>query len=127
MIRKTLYATAVATFGLVLGGGAYAVSAAEGPAATARPVANIAPAADDHGGRVARDRRTEPGDDRRSSPTSTATPRSSATSAARDDRGGRVARDRRTEPGDDRRSKAGRGSGDRGGDRRGSDDRGSDG
>lgn len=69
MIRRTIYATAAVTVGLVVGGGAYAVAgvsaapAAERPAA--RPVAATAPAADDHGGRVDRDRRTEPGDDHR--------------------------------------------------------------
>jgi hypothetical protein len=140
MIRKTIYATAVVTFGLVVGGSAYAVSAAERPAVTPRPIVTTAPSADDNGGRIARDLRTEPGDDRRSS--ATATPRSSATPhesssphEAGDDHGGRRDRDQRTEPGDDRRSKADRGRGDdrggddsrgrgSGGDDHGSDDRG---
>jgi hypothetical protein len=146
MIRKTVFAAAVVTLGLVVGGSAYAASAGERPASTPRPIVTTAPGADDNGGRVDRDRRTEPGDDRRSA--GTATPRSSSSSheaaddhgrhhEAGDDNGGRLDRDQRTEPGDDRRTKAGRGRGDdgrgdgnrgrgRGADDHGGDDRGSD-
>ena len=74
--------------------------------------------ADDHGGDTPRDQRTEPGDDRDHSATSTrssgtsghsgrghsgsSTP--SGTSTTADDHGGKTPRDQRTEPGDDRGS-----------------------
>jgi hypothetical protein len=61
--------------------------------------------ADDHGGDTPRDQRTEPGDDR--SATSTSTPSGTRTTGA-DDHGGDTPRDQRTEPGDDRGSGSGR-------------------
>jgi hypothetical protein len=99
MIRKTVYATAVVAFGLIVGGSAYAASAGESATATPRPVVQTTAPVDDNGGRLGRDRRVEPGDDRRTQGTRTA------------------------EPGDDRGGKRG-GSDDRGSDDRGSDDRG---
>ena len=132
MIRKTLYVTAAAALGLAVWGGAYGASAAERPTQITPVVQS-----DDDGGRTDRDRRVEPGDDRRSptaTPSSTGTPSPKASAPSRsaeagDDNGGRLDREQRVEPGDDRRvqGSASRGSDDRGTDDRGrgSDDRGS--
>jgi hypothetical protein len=136
MIRKAAFATAVVTFGLVVGGSAYAVSASQG-ADDPRPAVttSVTPSADDNGGRLDRDQRSEPGDDRRVNGRGTATatpdPTPEATHSSRsaepgDDNGGRLDRDNRYEPGDDRRMN-GQGGSSAGDDRgRGSDDRGSD-
>jgi hypothetical protein len=109
MIRKTLYATAIVTFGLVVGASAYSASASES-ADDRNPVVSTstAPSADDNGGRLDRDQRVEPGDDRRvnGGASATATPRpTNSTDSAEpgDDNGGRLDRDQRFEPGDDRR------------------------
>jgi hypothetical protein len=134
MIRKTVYATAVVAFGLIVGGSAYAASAGEDATATPRPVVT-APSADDDGGRLDRDQRVEPGDDRRTQ--GTRTPDDSRTHGTRtaepgDDNGGRLDRDQRVEPGDDRRPRGaddrgrGRGRDDKGRDDKGRDDKGRD-
>jgi hypothetical protein len=148
MIRKTVFATAIVTFGLIVGASAYSASASQ-RADDSRPVVSTstAPRADDNGGRLDRDQRFEPGDDRRVNGGASATATPSATHSthraeAGDDNGGRLDRDQRFEAGDDRRVNGqggarvsddnGRGRG-RGGDDhraddrgRGSDDRGSD-
>jgi hypothetical protein len=62
---------------------------------------------DDHGGRMPRDQRTEPGDDRRNPTATTAgttTRTVTRTPVVGDDRGGATPRAQRTETGDDRRA-----------------------